>query len=105
MPYMIITLMSIVSLSFHHLLSPLKVLGNSGDQHDWSQGHWGDFHTKGKMGSYIFKTSDHSFTSFMGHVALLFFSAKKKSETQISGFGISASLLDGLLAMLILRET
>ena len=80
MPCMIITLMSIVYLSFHHLLSPLKVLGNSGDQQDWSQGLWGDFHTKGKMGSYIFKTSDHSFTSFMDHLALLFFSAKKKNQ-------------------------
>ena len=36
------------------------------------------FHTKGKMGSYIFKTSDHSFISLMGDLALLFFSAKKK---------------------------
>ena len=83
MPCMIITLMSIVYLSFHHLLSPLKVLGNSGDQQDWSQGLWGDFHTKGKMGSYIFKTSDHSFTSFMDHLALLFFSAKKKKIRNI----------------------
>ena len=63
------------------------------------------FHTKGKMGSYIFKTSDHSFISLMGDLALLCFSAKKKSETQISGFGISASLLDGLLTMLMMRET
>lgn len=72
------------------------------------------FHTKGKMGSYIFKTSDHSFISFIslmyhfishGPSSITFFLSKKKSETQISGFGISASLLDGLLTMLMMRET